>query len=47
MDRWHPHRINQKIPNHFGLRVNRVRHKPHVQAKYNFNLKSRDKSKED
>ncbi len=26
LDRWNPHRINQKIANHFGLSVNQVRH---------------------
>jgi hypothetical protein len=37
LDRWNPHRINQKIANHFGLSVNQVRHirrKPHFQAEY-------------
>jgi hypothetical protein len=32
---------------HVGLRVKRVHHKPYVQAKYNFKLKSRDKPKEE
>jgi hypothetical protein len=37
LDRWNPHRINQKIANHFGLSVNQVRHirrKPQFQAEY-------------
>ena len=37
LDRWNPHRINQKIANHFDLSVNQVRHirrKPQFQAEY-------------
>ena len=37
LDRWNPHRISQKISNHFGLSVNQVRHirrKPQFQAEY-------------
>ena len=37
LDRWNPHRINQKIANHFGLSINQVRHirrKPQFQAEY-------------
>jgi hypothetical protein len=41
LDRWNPHRINQKIANHFDLSVNQVRHirrKPQFQAEYDKQL---------